>query len=456
MLRSFGQAFASLSRRIVPDPFVLAIFLTFFTFLLCVILTSNGPIDVLVFWGKGFWSLIGFAMQMCLILVTGHAVATSPVVARAITRCAAYPRTSAQAAGLTATVAIVASLGHWGLGLIIGALFARAVGEQAAAAGRKIDYPLVGAAGYSGLLVWHGGFSGTAPIMMTQLGNVTDMLGPALASEVGTLSLAVTIGSAMNLTVSALLVVFVPLLFALMGPREGDRGITASAGPPRPPGIDGERGEPSESPGTFAGRLEDSRILAWAIGAMGLAYLAIYVSRNGLYNLDPDPINMFFLSIGIILHQTPGRYVRAVGQGVRGCAGIILQFPFYFGILGMMRGSGLAEQIATAISHRASVATYPVLTFLSAGLVNLFVPSGGGQWTIQGPIVLQSAMHLQIAPGKAVMAFAYGDQWTNMIQPFWALALLGITGLRAKDIIGYTTAVMVLVTPIFVLPLLFF
>ncbi len=184
--------------------------------------------------------------------------------------------------------------------------------------------------------------------------------------------------------------------------------------------------------------------------------MVLYIGANGLGRLDPNPLNLFFLSVGLILHGSSKAYAAAVSDGVRGCSGIILQFPLYAGIMAMLQVSGLATRIAEGFASISTQATYPLFTFLSAALVNLWVPSGGGQWIIQGPIVLESAVDLGVAPGQAVMAFAYGDQWTNMIQPFWALALLGITGLEARQIIGYTAAVMVLTAPLFLVPLLLF
>lgn len=152
---------------------------------------------------------------------------------------------------------------------------------------------------------------------------------------------------------------------------------------------------------------------------------------------------MTMLMLGLLLHGTPRRYVRAVEQAASGCAGIILQFPLYAGIMGLMAGSGLTAQMASAIADTSSPTTLPLFTFVSAGVVNLFVPSGGGQWAVQGPIAMHAAADAGVNPAKMVMAVAYGDQLTNMLQPFWALPLLAITGVKARDIVGYTAIVMV-------------
>jgi len=187
---------------------------------------------------------------------------------------------------------------------------------------------------------------------------------------------------------------------------------------------------------------------------MAFGYLGSLFYRKGLSGLDLNAINATFLFLGFLFYLRPIRYVQAVGESVQGAAGIILQFPFYAGIMGMMRDSGLVEVFSNVMVNISTPHTFTALSFLSAGFVNLFVPSGGGQWAVQGPILTAAAAKLNVSQPDTVMALAYGDQWTNMLQPFWALPLLGITGLRARQIIGYSAAVMLLVGPIIFLGLL--
>jgi len=148
-------------------------------------------------------------------------------------------------------------------------------------------------------------------------------------------------------------------------------------------------------------------------------------------------MNFTFLFLGILLHKTPRRYLHSLNNAVKGSAGIILQFPFYSGIMGMMIASGLAATISGWFVSISSESTLPFFAFLSAGLVNIFVPSGGGQWAVQGPIMIPASIELGTPLAKTAMAVAWGDAWTNMIQPFWALPALGIAGLGARDIMGY-------------------
>ena len=193
----------------------------------------------------------------------------------------------------------------------------------------------------------------------------------------------------------------------------------------------------------LATKLENSKTLAFLIGSAGLIMVSLLVQELGWQKfLNLNNVNLLFLSLGILFHGTPIRYVKAVHAGVQACSGIILQFPLYAGIMSMMKSSGLATMTVNAIVATASKSSLPLLTFFSAGILNIFVPSGGGQWAVQGPIMVEVLQQLNGDLSKTILAFCYGDQWTNLLQPFWALALLGITGLRASQIMGYCITVM--------------
>jgi short-chain fatty acids transporter len=205
---------------------------------------------------------------------------------------------------------------------------------------------------------------------------------------------------------------------------------------------DGRDDAPNGDDPTPAARLDGSRALAWALAAAGIATWLLVISRIGLGKLDPNLLNFVFLFVGLALHGSPRAYGRAVGEAARGCAGIILQFPFYAGIMGVLAGTGLLAAAATKLAS-VGASALPAMGFYSAGLVNLFVPSGGGQWAVQGPALMKAALATGAAPSQALMALAYGDQWTNMLQPFWALPLLAIARVEARAIVGYTAAVMI-------------
>jgi short-chain fatty acids transporter len=245
-------------------------------------------------------------------------------------------------------------------------------------------------------------------------------------------------------------------LFRLLNPVDESETVTIDKVLPNVDDYLSEKEEDSEQQrrDTVASKLEHSMVISIIVGLMGLIIVVWYFATKG-FKLNLNIVNFTFLFVGILLHRTPINYVRAITEGTRGCAGIILQFPFYSGIMGMMKFSGLIVVIAGWFVAISNQFTFPLFTFISAGLVNIFVPSGGGQWAVQGPVVVEAAKAIGVSYPKAIMALAYGDQWTNLFQPFWALALLGLTGLKARQIMGYCMAVMLIGIVFFILALVF-
>jgi short-chain fatty acids transporter len=435
--------------RVTPDPFVLAVGLSLVVLLVAIVIgdwpTPEGePVEGLLArmttaldaWaGTGLWKLLAFAMQMVVMLVLGTALAEAPVVRRGIARLARLASGPRTLVAITSAVSIALSLLSWSLSLIGGAILAREGGRQAKLRGWSLHYPIVCAAAYSGLMTWHGGLSGTAPLKATTKKDMLEVLGKPLAEQIGTISLEHSLFGPLNLFVSGGLLLLGPLLFALLTPGEG-QDPAPEAQPDALAEIDDEpRVDP---PATDAlERLERSPVVIWALALPLLAALSLVLARRGLGNLDIDTVNLGFWVLALLLHGRPDRFLDACNKGLQGCLGIILQFPLYAGIMAVMAASGLSARL-TAIVSAAGPDLLAPLTFASAGLLNLFVPSGGGQWAVQGPIIMEAAQATGVAPGTVLMAMAYGDQWTNMLQPFWALPLLAVTGVRARDIVGYT------------------
>lgn len=427
--------------RLTPEPFVIAVFLTAFVAVASFALlladatpavAARGMIDR---WhsGGGLWGLLTFAMQASLMLVLGTALAAAPIVRRALDRLATLPQSGRALVALTATISIVLALINWSLGLICGALFARRAGEQARRRGFALHYPLLCAAGYSGMMVWHGGLSGTAPLKATQSADMVEVLGTDLAARVGTIPLTESLFGSLNLWVSGGLLLLGPLLFALMTPRAG-----ADPDPQVAPLANADSAKDSvEAPAAdLLERLERSVWVTWILVAPMLGALGLFVVSHGISELDLNTVNLALWAGAMLLHRRPDRFIAACEAGIRGCAGIFLLFPLYAGIMGLLSSSGLSGRLAAALTDVGGD-LFAVLTFAVAGLLNLFVPSGGGQWAIQGPILCESALARGIDPADAMMAMAFGDQWSNMLQPFWAMPLLAITGVRARDIVGY-------------------
>ena len=443
-----GIAISKVFERIVPDPFVIAILLTIFTAIMALLFGDfeGKPrfTSLLDSWRdseSGIWKLLAFAMQMCLILVTGYALATTRLVKTCIEGLSNIPRSTASAAALVGFIACVCGLLNWGLGLIVGALLAREVGFSLQRRNIKAHYPLIVAAGYVGLLVWHGGLSGSAPLSMTTAQGASKVVPAEYIDRVPAVLLSDSIGSPLNLLVSGGMLVLIPLLLLLLAPKseEDIRSIDSFGVDPAPaPGL-------SKMNPTFPDKLNHAPVIAWLLAIPLLLALSRYIWVTGVDRIGLNEITLFMLGIGLLLHGSPLSYMQAITRGANGCAGIIIQFPLYAGIMAMMVASGLMGQLTELMLYAGSQETIPILTMISAGIVNLFVPSGGGQWAIQAPIALESGIQAGISPGTMVMAVAYGDELTNMLQPFWALPLLAITGVRARDIVGYTALVMVVV-----------
>ncbi|MEM1022387.1 MAG: TIGR00366 family protein [Myxococcota bacterium] len=428
MLARIGYRLERLFRAVTPDPFVLAIFLTAFVGAVALIWTDFDGVQVLDAWHGGLWRLLGFGMQMCLVLVTGHALAASPPVRRLLKSVADRPQSGPVACAWVAAVTVGLGLINWGLGLVGGALLARDVSASCRRRGVPAHGPALAAAGYAGMMTWHGGFSGSAPLKVTRTADLIELLGPELGAKLAVIPSTATLLGPLNLFVSGGLWILLPLMAWASAPRgEGD---------PLPLAGDGAQEDPSSKGWTDG----------VAVGALLFVPLGILVvrmfARDGVSRLDPNAVNLVMLFLGLALHGRPSRYLAAVRDAVPGCGGIILQFPLYAGIMGIMGGTGLAAAMAAWAAEGGEDGLL-VGTFLSAGFVNLLVPSGGGQWAIQGPIALEAGLGLGVAPSSIVMAVAYGDQWTNMLQPFWALPLLGVTGARVGPMLGYTSLFLV-------------
>jgi len=429
MFKKFTNGCVNLVQKYLPDPFIFAILLTFFVLILGMVLTGQGPLAMVVHWSKGLWTLLSFSMQMVLVLVTGHALANAPSFKKGLKTLAKIPKSPGQAIMLVTVISTIACWINWGFGLVIGAIFAKELAKEV----KGVDYRLLIASAYSGFLVWHAGISGSIPLLVAAGGpEVVKATSGIVTSPIPT---SATLFSTYNLVILAVLLVTLPLINKAMHP---DKKSTVTIDPKLL--VEEEVFIIAKDEMTPADKLENSSILSMLLVVMGFSYIGFYFINAG--SLDLNIVNAIFLFLGIALHKTPKRYVNAITNAVKGSAGIILQFPFYAGIMGMMVGSSaaglsLAGVMSTAFVNISNQHTFPLFTFLSAGLVNFFVPSGGGQWAVQAPIMMPAGAALGVPAAKTAMAIAWGDAWTNMIQPFWALPALGIAGLGAKDVMGF-------------------
>lgn len=446
-LEAMGHRISANVEKWMPDPFLFAIILTFIAYLMGIFIAKSSPMDMIKYWSKGFWTLLTFAMQMVLILVTGYTLAYHPKVNALLVWLARKPSNGKQAAALVALVSMVFSWINWGLGLIVGALLARETGRQAYFRNIPVHYPVIVTSGYTGLgIIWHWGLSGSAPLLSATKGHFFEDL-------YGIIPTSQTIFSPYALTLSVLSIIFVVAVMYAISPTDPSRcrGIDYYA----PHLIEQREEERKERKiKTIADKIEDSRIIGGILALMGLIYLVYYYAIvRGDLNLNI--VNFTFLFVGLALYLRPIRYLKAFYNAIPASAGIVLQFPFYAGIMGMIKFSGLGKIMAGWLVGISTPTTFPVIAWLTAGLVNLFVPSGGGEWAVIGETIARAAMDLGVPMGKAIIAYAAGDAWTNLFQPFWAIPLLGICAVRARDVFGYCITLMILSAIFFALGLTF-
>ena len=431
----------NIMRKALPSPFTIAIVLTIVIIVLSLFLTDKKIIDIVAFWEEGLWnsSLMNFAMQMMLMLVLGYVIALTNNFKKIISIITRFCNNTSNAAFLVAFTTIIMSFINWGLGLVFGAILARKVGEHALENNINLNYPLIGAAGYSGMMVWHGGLSGSIPLKIAEKNHFSEIItNEELLAQLPTngINFSQTVFSSMNLTVSLLLLFSIPVFLYYIGKYT-----------PKGKGLKFNKNEAIIEKKEIIGaeKLDYSKYFSKIIGFM-ILIIAIRkgIIANSLSFINPNFVNLTLLGLAILLHDNFNSFLSAVNKAISSASGILIQFPLYFGIMGIMNSSGLVDIFANFFVNISNSTTYPIFTMLSGGLVNIFVPSGGGQWAVQGIIVLQSAIDLNVEIPKSIMALSYGDQLTNMLQPFWALPLLGITQLKAKEILPYTIIIMLL------------
>lgn len=415
-MKTVINLFDRLLRKITPDPFVIAIVLTLAVVVMAWAWTDHGPAEVVEIWGNGFWSLATFTLQMAMILLGGYVVATSPPVKKMLGWLVGFVNSPVQAVVFCTLAAMVGSWVNWGFGLVIGGVVALEVGRKVPQA----PFRLLVASSYSGFLVWHAGLSASIPLSVN-----TEGAGNLAFSNLGRLvPLSETIFSSLNLVAIGSMLVLLPLLnvfqLSAIGEEEQPEFQEASDVQKQKPRI-----PLAERVMLFSGLLV----------LLGGFYLWIKVS-TGNFKLDLNSINFIFFMLGLALHGSPRAFMDSVSDAITKVAPILIQYPLYAAIMMVLKETGLAAMMAEWFVNHSSERTFPLMTFYSAGLINFFVPSGGGQWAVQAPIVLPAAEALGADIPKTIMAVSWGDAWTNMAQPFWAVPLLTIAGLEVKDIIG--------------------
>jgi short-chain fatty acids transporter len=436
------------TERWVPDAFIFALLATLIVVAAGVLVTPSSLLEVVDAWGRGFWDLIPFTLQMSLVIITGHVLATSPPMQRLIRFLAAWPTAPKSAVAMVTFFALASSWINWGFSLIFTAVLAREVARRV----ERVDYRALCAASFLGIgSVWAQGLSGSAALQMATTGalqpKIRDIVAHGGLVPDGIIGFSHTIFLWQSLLSVVIEMVVVTTVMWLAAPPAG-RGRTA-----RELGVDLGSGEaPAPAvPRTIppGARLEHSPLLTWLIVAIGVLYLVRYFAAAGdpLNALNLNIVNLVFLLAGFLLHRTPARLMYAVQNATPAVWGVILQFPFYAGIAGIITSTHLNEQLANAFVRLSSPASFPPLVALYSAVLGVFVPSGGSKWVIEAPYVMEAAHTLKVHLGWVVASYDLGEALANLLQPFWMLPVLGLFQLRARDIMGYTFTVFVVLLP---------
>lgn len=429
MLNRLANLFVRMVERWMPDPFLFCVLLTALCYLLALGLTPASASELVTHWYGGLWEILPFAMQMILILLTGYVLASSHPVRRLLSYLASLAKSQGGAIVLLTLSACLAALLHWGFALVASALLAKEMGRKVPGC----DFGFLVAGAYSGFVIWGSGLSSSIALVSSTAGSEMNFI--ARYAGIEAVALSQTLLSPMNIALVLGTLLTLPLMFRLMMPR-GDQVRRVDPALLAEPEQSSAAREEAASPRTPAQRLEQSRLLLGLLVLLGGVYLVRHFLTRG-FVLDLNIVILLFLVLGMALHGRPAAYVQAFNHAARVAGPLALQYPLYGGIMGIMQDSGLAGVISQAFVAFSNEVTFPFFCFVSAALINFFIPSGGGHWVVQGPFLVPAALELGVSPAVTAMAVAFGDQTANMVQPFWALPILAIANLSIRDIMGY-------------------
>jgi short-chain fatty acids transporter len=430
-LKDWGGGLTHWTEKYIPDALVIVWILSIITFIMALIWGDVGPAKAVQAWGNGFWALLAFGMQMCLIMMTGYILACSPPVRWLLNGISSWANKDKpwQAIMIMALFSMIIAWFNWGLSLIASAMLALYIAKN----NPKVDYRLLVAAAYLGLgCTWHAGISASAPLLVNTPDNF--LIKGGYLTE--TISTAQTLFTPFNLILLIIIIVVVTILMSLMHPSEEEtfkvtpelmQKLKLYESPPKP--------------------AEFKTFSSWAnwwwgwnviIAIAGFSWLGWKVGQVGVYKtINLDNINLFFLMLGVLFHWRPWSFLKATEDAGKAVWGIIIQFPFYAGIFGLFKFTALATVFTKAFVTVSSGNTFLLFEYWYAGLLNYLIPSGGSEWAVTAPYLLPAAQQLGVAANKAVVAYAWGDMMTDMIQPFWAIAMLAVAKLEFREIMGW-------------------
>lgn len=444
MLRRTSDIFVKVAERWMPDPLVIAIFLTAVSFAAALMFTDFGAGQAIEAWGNSYWALLRFTAQMILILALGHVLANTRAVRRLLVAVASLVR-SAQMAYVGLTIfASLAALVSWGLGLIVPAVLARIIANNCRERGIKVHFPLLVACGYCGSTVSMQGLSASIPLLLNTPGHF-------LETQIGLISLKQTIFSWWSLSIVAAIIVILPQVLRRLAPT--DEHVIEI---PAPVGNEADQDSHAAkgSAVTPSQKMENARWITLLLALLGGVYVVRFFLSGG--ELQLDSLNMIFVVLGLAFADSPRHYVELLSNAAKVAGPFLIQYPLYSGLMGLIADSGLGALIVGGFVAVANAETLPIWTFFSAGFLNMFIPSAGGQWAVQGPIVTEAALQLGADIPRVAMSVTVGEVWTNTIQPLYAVPVLAIAGLHIRDIMGYCVIALLTLAPIYLTALIFF
>ncbi|MBE3571163.1 MAG: short-chain fatty acid transporter [Bacillales bacterium] len=437
-MASIGVSLANWSERWFPDAFIFAAIAVVFISIIALFM-GRTPVDIGVDFGTHFWNLVPFAMQMAFIIITGYVVASAKPVHKLIVRLSYIPKTPKGAVAFVAFFSMVASLISWGFSLIFSGILIKEISKRV----KGIDYRAIGAAGYLGLgSVWALGLSSSAALLMATKASIP----PALYEISGTIPMSETIFTWQNLVMIVVLIILSVGIAFLSAPSE-EKAKTAEMA-----GIDYgkievlEKKTKAEKPGEW---LEYSPILTLLLVAIGSIYIVHTILKKGpIAALDLNNYNFMFLMLGMLLHWTHRNFLNATAKAIPATGGVLIQFPFYAGIFGILMNSGLADALVKFFLSISTENTFPVIVGIYSAILGLFLPSGGGKWIVEAPYLLEAAKELNVSMAWIVQVYNATEALPNLINPFWMLPLMGVMGVKARDLAGYSILQLIFHIPV--------
>lgn len=432
-MHAIAVFFTKLISKWLPDPLVVAILLTFISLIIASVFGNASLPQAIMYWGDGIWNLLAFTMQMTIILLAGYMLAKTPVVDKLLNKIVSLVKTPKKAIIMITLISAIGSWLNWGFGLVVGSIIAK----KAAIKVKGLHYPLAIAAGFSGFSLYGIGLSGSVPLLIASSNHF-------LKDVMGVIPIQETIFSNYIIAINLAIIILLPFFNALMHPRDPSHIIEIKEEAIQEDIFDDHHTPPYFS---LSNHLNNSPWVGYTLGILGLVYIVMYFAKGGSVSLNT--VNFIFLILGIFLFARPNAYLRALNEAISIVAGVIVQYPFYAGIMAILVGSGIVSQFSQLFTQISSPETLPLWSFISAGIINIFIPSGGGQWAVQGPIMMEAARALHADIAATAIGVQIGDQWTNIVQPFWILPILAISGLKLKDVMGYLVLIFLFLGIIF-------